>query len=599
MKNNIVSVINILKELRYILNENQKKYATIVLFVSIISSFFELLGVTAILPFVQSVVAPDAFLSNNKLRPIFDVLNINESNELMLLCGIGLVILYLAKNSYIIFANYIQADFATKVQRDMSVKMLDSYLKRPYEFFMNVNSSIVLQGCNSDTILVYDILSYLFSIGTEILTMTLIGGFIVVTDFWTAVGILILMGIVMLGMVLLFKPAAKRAGKMYREAEARKNKAIYQTISGVKEIFVMQRKEVFSKEYECASDNVRKAKRTNRLINECPDRIIEGVCVSGLIGIICIRLFINDNMVDFVPKLAAFAMAAFKVLPSIGKITSRINGLVYNRPGLSNVYQNMKEAEYYEKRNEQYARAQGNIQELEELHFEKNLMIQNVMWQYEKQASPVLSDVSLEVKKGESIALIGASGAGKTTLADVVLGLLKPKRGMVLMDGVDVFSMPKTWARIVGYVPQTVFLIDDTIRNNIAFGLNENQIDDIAIWDALERAQLKTFVETLPDGLDTIVGERGVKFSGGQRQRVAIARALYNRPEILVLDEATAALDNETETAVMESIDALQGQITMVIVAHRLTTIRNCDRIYEIQNGTAIMREKEEILAQI
>ena len=197
-----------------------------------------------------------------------------------------------------------------------------------------------------------------------------------------------------------------------------------------------------------------------------------------------------------------------------------------------------------------------------------------------------------------SIALIGVSGAGKTTLADIVLGLLKPKRGAVLMDGIDVYAMPKTWARIVGYVPQSVFLIDDTIRNNIAFGLTEEQIDDALIWDALERSQLKPFVEKLPEGLDTIVGERGVRFSGGQRQRVAIARALYNRPEILVLDEATAALDNETEMAVMESIDALQGQITMIVVAHRLTTIRNCDRIYEIKNGKAIRRDKKEVLGE-
>ena len=161
------------------------------------------------------------------------------------------------------------------------------------------------------------------------------------------------------------------------------------------------------------------------------------------------------------------------------------------------------------------------------------------------------------------------------------------------MDGIDIYTIPKIWARIVGYVPQSVFLIDDTIRNNVAFGLRD--VDDSDIWKALEQAQLKAFVETLPAGLDTIVGDRGIKFSGGQRQRVAIARALFNKPEILILDEATAALDNETEKAVMESIDALQGQITMVIVAHRLTTIRNCDSIYEVKEGKAIRRDKSEV----
>lgn len=304
-------------------------------------------------------------------------------------------------------------------------------------------------------------------------------------------------------------------------------------------------------------------------------------------------------MVDFVPKLAAFAMAAFKVLPSIGKVTSRINGLVYCRPSLANVYDIMKEADEYERHYQQYAEEHGEVKESEDLQFDNKLTIQNVVWQYQNQKAPVLTDTTLEVKKGQSIALIGASGAGKTTLADIILGLLHPQEGVVLMDGIDVYAMPKTWARIVGYVPQSVFLMDDTVRNNIAFGLPGDMIEDEMIWDALERAHLKEFVAGLPNGLDTIVGERGVKFSGGQRQRIAIARALYNKPEILILDEATAALDNETETAVMESIDALQGQITMIIVAHRLTTIRNCDKIYEIRDGKAVEREKAEVLSGI
>lgn len=429
--------------------------------------------------------------------------------------------------------------------------------------------------------------------------MILIGCFIIITEPWTALGILLLMGVVMLGMVMIFKPMAKRAGKADRTASALKSKAIYQTVAGIKEIYVMQRKKLFVEEYESASNIARKAQRTNSLITNSPDRIIEGICVSGLVGIICIRLLMSGNMADFVPKLAAFAMAAFKVLPSIGKITSRINGLVYSRPSLANVYDIMREANEYVRRHEQYAEEHGEVKESEDLQFDNKLTIQNVVWQYENQKAPVLTDTTLEIKKGQSIALIGASGAGKTTLADIILGLLHPQKGTVLMDGIDVYAMPKTWARIVGYVPQSVFLIDDTVRNNIAFGLSDNMIKDELIWDALERAQLKEFVAGLPKGLDTIVGERGVKFSGGQRQRIAIARALYNNPEILILGEATAALDNETETAVMESIDALQGQITMIIVAHRLTTIRNCDKIYEIRDGKAVERDKAEVLGTI
>lgn len=599
MKNNVKTIIDIIKELAYVLNKKQKRYVIVVMVVIVISSFFELLGVTAVLPFVQAVLAPEKIFASSFAKPFINFFHIATPQGLMLLCGGGIIALYLFKNMYMLFSYYVQYDFATRVQRDLSIKMLKSYMSRPYEYFLSVNSSEILRGCSADTSYVYNILSYLFTIVAEVLTIILIGCFIIVTEPWTALGILLLMGVVMLGMVMIFKPMAKRAGKADRMASALKSKAIYQTVTGIKEIYVMQRKRLFIQEYEKASDISRKAQRTNSLITNAPDRIIEGICVSGLVGIICIRLLMNSNMVEFVPKLAAFAMAAFKVLPSIGKIISRINGLVYCRPSLAEVYGITKDADEYERHYERYAKEHGEVKESDDLQFENKLTIQNVVWQYENQKAPVLTDTTLEIKKGQSIALIGASGAGKTTLADIILGLLHPQRGTVLMDGIDVYAMPKTWARIVGYVPQSVFLIDDTVRNNIAFGLMEDMIKDEQIWEALERAQLKEFIFGLPNGLDTIVGERGVKFSGGQRQRIAIARALYNKPEILILDEATAALDNETETAVMESIDALQGQITMIIVAHRLTTIRNCDKIYEIREGKVVEREKAEVLSRI
>lgn len=596
MKKNVKTVLDVIKELSFVLDSHQKKRTAAVIVVIIFSSMFELLGVTAILPFIQAILTPEKIFESPYIRPFVERFQIHDAKQLMLLFGIGIMLLYIIKNLYMIFSYYVQYDFATRIQKELSIKMLKSYMSRPYSYFLSVNSSVVQRGCTSDTSGVYDILANLFTIITELLSMVLIGGLIIFTDFLMALAILGLMTAVMFGMILFFKPMAKRAGYQNWEATVLKNKAIYQTVTGIKEIYVMQRKELFVHDYEEASDIARKSQRTSSLISNCPDRIIEGICVSGLIGIVCVRLLLNDNMVDFVPKLAMFAMAAFKVLPAIGKITSRINHLVYSRPCLTNVYDIMKEAEEYDRQYAQYAKAHGEVKESEDLQFRSDLKIQNVMWQYENQKAPVLTDTVLEIQKGQSIALIGASGAGKTTLADIILGLLKPQKGTVLMDGIDVFAMPKTWARIVGYVPQSVFLIDDTVRNNIAFGLSKDAINDEQIWDALERAQLKDFVKGLPDGLDTIVGERGVKFSGGQRQRVAIARALYNRPEILVLDEATAALDNETETAVMESIDALQGQITMIIVAHRLTTIRNCDKIYEIRDGKAVLRDKAEVL---
>jgi ABC-type multidrug transport system fused ATPase/permease subunit len=269
--------------------------------------------------------------------------------------------------------------------------------------------------------------------------------------------------------------------------------------------------------------------------------------------------------------------------------------MAYSFPRLENVYHNVVEAKEYEKQREKYVKENIVNKNVEvSTEFEQVLSINHVEWKYREQIKPVLENVTLEIRRGESIALIGESGSGKTTLSDIILGLLHPQKGSVYMDGIDVYGMPEEWAKVIGYVPQSVFLIDDTIRNNVAFGLKN--VDDTDIWYALEQAQLKKFVESLPEGLDTMVGEQGIKFSGGQRQRVAIARALFSRPQILVLDEATAALDNETEAAVMEAIDALQGKMTLIIVAHRLSTIRNCDKIYEICNGRAELRKKVDIL---
>lgn len=598
MSNNFRTMIQMLKQLNYILNKSQKRRAFWLFLAIVAGAGFELLGVTAILPFVEAAVSPEKVLQNKYVMMIAPVIGITDANTLLIFMGISLILVYIIKNVFMLYTNFVQYDFATRIKKELSVKMLHSYMSRPYTFFLNTNTAEILRGCSGDILSVYRVVDCLCTILSQALTVVMIGIFLIYTDPIIAISVLVLMIVVLLGMVLFFKPTVKKAGQKNMELLTLINQILTQITNGIKEIFVMQRKELFLGEYDEVSDQSRKLERTYNVLSTSPDRIVEGICVSGIIGIVCIRL-VNDStaMIDFIPKLAAFAMAAFKLLPSIGKIANRMTGIIYSRPGVVNVYQNMLEANQYETQMKQYISDKHvEVRQLEDLKFSNQLSINQVCWQYENQKAPVLTDVQLTIHKGESVAFIGASGAGKTTLSDIILGLLQPAKGTVEMDGIDVYTIPMQWAHIVGYVPQSIFLMDDTVRNNIAFGLPADTIEDKYIWEALEKAQLKEFIEKLPYGLDTMVGERGVKFSGGQRQRIAIARALYNKPEILVLDEATAALDNETETAVMESIDALQGQITMIIVAHRLTTIKNCDKIYEIKDGVALERSKEEVL---
>ncbi len=612
MVKNIKLFKQIIDEINYILEDKQKRRLIFVFFTIVISSALELLGVTAILPFVQAIVSPDQLISNKYIRFCCELLNIQDYTGLLVLVCIGIILVYLLKNAFILYANYAQTDYLTALQHSLSVKMLDSYLNRPYSYFLDTNSAVIRTGCLSSIVSFRDTIGTLLTLFTEILTTILISCYLIYADWITALGTLFVLSIILVGMVCFFKPLVKKAGNIAKKADIERTKSISQAVEGIKDIMVTRRKAYFIEAFDDAANNARIATRSYMVLSACPNRITEGVCVSGIVGIICIRMIMGDEgMAYFIPRLASFAMAAFKILPSVGKIANGITSIVYNRPFEEEVFKNICEAQEYEKMftrdklesksfspNYDYEYIDSNSEELANEIRSRNFVIslQKIEWKYMNQEIPVLKGLSMDINKGESIGIIGASGAGKTTVTDIILGLLRPQKGNVTIDGRNIFCMPNTWARLVGFVPQSIYLIDDTIKANVAFGMQD--VSDDRIWEALNKANLKDFVESLPNKLDTLVGERGVKFSGGQRQRVAIARALYYEPEILLLDEATAALDNETEAAVLESIETLQGSVTIIIVAHRLTTIRSCDKIYEITNGVAIERTKEDVFKQ-
>lgn len=595
IKNNLKSFICIVNELSSILNKKQKIRAAFVLLSIVVSSFLELLGVTAIFPFIQAVLSPEELVKNRYISALCNALGINTSNDILMMMGVLIILVYIIKNAYMVMYYYWQSDFATKIQEELSISMLNSYMKQPYEFFLDINSSDIIRGCNGDTGGVYQIISSIFTIISEGVAIVMIAICIVCLDWKIATGVFVLLMLVVILIVYVVKPVMKRAGEKAIEASTAMSKSLFQIVQGIKDIFVMQRKEFFVNEYEQAASIYQRTQRTSAFLGMCPERIIEGICVSGLVGIVCIRLVLEVDMTSFIPKLATFAMASFKILPSIGKVTSRINNIVYYRPTLNNVHNNMKLASTSGLNNRIVCNSNDIRKEIRP-EFKDRITMKGVAWKYKNQEQTIFENLEIEIKKGDTVAIVGESGAGKTTVIDILLGLLKPQSGGIFMDGTDIFTIRREWASIVGYVPQEIFLIDDTIRNNIGFGISKERINDDLVWEALERAQLKKMIEELPNKLDTIVGERGMRLSGGQRQRLSIARALYKKPDILILDEATAALDNKTESYVMESIEGLKGMITMIIVAHRLTTIRNCDKIYEIKDGIAIERNKEDIL---
>lgn len=600
MYQNFKTLLLMIKQLAAILNKEQKRNCCLVFLFILMGSVFEMLGVGSLLPFLESMLNPDTVMQKWYGRILTNIFGMNDSTILLIFLGIGIVILYLVKNAVVLFSTYVQNKLSARINRELATSMLSSYMKRPYEFFLEHNSADAIRGIDHDINGVYIIISNLFKVTTEILKCITIAILMLLIDFSMAIGIVGLVGFCLFAITFGFKGIMSNMGRKQREASRNCNMHAYQAITGIKEIMVMRRRENFVKRFDAMADLRRKTNLAYYFIIACPNRIIETVCIGGIMSVVCIRIAQGVNMPEFVPHLGTFAVAAFQILPSIGNISAYISGLVFYRPTLEETYDNITAAKEYEKESMGLSLIKGNICFAKDSHveFKEKIAIENITWKYNNSNKEILKGLSLEIYKGQSVAFIGSSGAGKTTLADIILGLLPPQKGTVKVDGKSIYAIPDEWSKLIGYVPQSVFLIDDTIRNNISFGLLPNEIDEEKVWEALEQAQLAEFVRSLPQGIDTIVGERGVRFSGGQRQRVAIARALYYNPEILVLDEATSALDGETEDAVMESIERLQGKKTLIIVAHRLTTIRNCDKIFEIVDGKAVERKKCEVFGK-
>lgn len=594
LKKDLASLKDVFDKLRYILNKRQKKLAAVVFVMTIAGAALETLGVSIIVPLVQSFLAADELLQNKFVKPIAEFLHITTAVQLIVWISVAVIITYILKNAYMVLLSYVRVKFASKVKRELSVKMMHSYMDREYAYFLGVNTEDVLRGIGYDVSGVHEVLIQMFRIMAESLTAFCICVYIFYTDTVMAVGVVAVMGISLSALILIFRKKMKKVGDYYRKCTVEVNKYLHESFQGIKDVLIFHKEDYFVKSYETSFSNQQRAEVMKTIATESPAYLIEAVCVTGLIMVVGAKVVFGSDAASFVPQLAAFAIAAFRILPSIGKISAGFNQLIYACPALNAAYNNLREVVNFKKETRVQPQTYGNPEE--KINFTKEIEIKNIFWQYPNADKIVIENLSLTIPKGKSVAFIGQSGAGKSTLADILLGLLVPREGDVLIDGVSIYQEMDSWKKTVGYVPQAVFLTDDTIRNNIAFGIEEKDIDDTKVQRAIEQAQLADTIAELPHGLDTILGERGIRFSGGQKQRVAIARALYNDPDILILDEATAALDNNTENAVMEAIDALHGYKTLVIIAHRLTTIRNCDEIYEIGDGKAVRRSKEEIL---
>ena len=576
------------KKLSYIFSKRDKYKIALLLCIMVAGSFLELLGVAVFQPFVNIIMMPDSIQENSYLARIYQMFGCSTTESFLTVVALGIIVIYVVKNVYLWVEQNLIMKFTYGMQQKLSTRLLTTYLSEPYTFHLNKNIAELQRSMQEDTGLFTQVLMHTLQLVAEVVVCIVLGVYLFTVSNSITV---VIVGLLILCVVLFTKITKRFTEQLGKEAQVYKGKLyqwVNQSLGGVKEVKVLNREEFFVSSYKKYYGLYIKGVRINRLLSITPKYMVEAVCMTGLLIAIIIKLnFGHGELENFIPQLATFAVAAFRLLPSVGRINEHVNNILYAVPSVDLIYGDLKGIEDYQE-------SKGE-EEGKEWSFEHGITAKHITYAYPNTDTNVLEDANCIIPKGKTVAFIGSSGAGKTTMADIILGLLAPQRGKILVDNIDVFKNLTMWHHQIGYIPQVIYLSDDTIRNNIAFGIHEDQIDEEAVKTALKKAQLTEFVDTLPDGLDTIVGDRGVRLSGGQRQRIGIARALYHDPEILVLDEATSALDNETETAVMEAIESLQGSKTMIIIAHRLTTIQNADIIYEVGDGKVTERSKEYV----
>lgn len=575
------------KRIQYIFDKKQKTRLIQLFGVILIGAFIELLGVTAILPFINALITPDELMNAWYIELISSWLNVQTTEQIIVFLACLIIGVYIIKNLYIVFMYEVMYRFVYNNRKRLACKMMEGYIKQPYLYHVSHNSAELIRNINNDTSSFFDAVQSFIQLITELLVCVVLVSYLFFMDVMITSAVAVSMLIFVLFYLKILRGKVKHFGENVWAYNAKLNKCILQAFGGIKEIKVLDRQENFIKQYEDQYNTFAYAQQKYNVLVNLPRPLMESVCIVALMVAIVIQILVGVKPEEFIPVVSVFAIAAFRLLPSVTRMSLYAGQIAYNRAAVDNVYNDLREMEELQKNIEQEDKRCEEV-----ISIEKEITFKNIHFRYPGISKYVFENVNIVIPVNQSVAFVGPSGQGKTTLVDIMLGLLRPEKGEIFADGKNIHTNLKSWLEHVGYISQSIYLIDDTIEKNVAFGIPEKEIDRNRVWKALEDAQLKAFVEKLPDGLDTIVGEVGARLSGGQKQRIGIARALYNDPEILVLDEATSALDTETETAVMESIEHLSKSKTLIVIAHRLSTIENCDVVYEVNEGSVMEKRR-------
>jgi ABC-type multidrug transport system fused ATPase/permease subunit len=574
--------MSIITKLRHIFTRKVKIQLIFLTAGIIIGAQIETLTLSLIQPFIMILTDPDVIYSNRILYFVYSLFGFGSFTPFLAFLAAVIAAVYVIRGFYVYFFAKIQNRFLAKNSAILSNLLLIHTLKKPYLFHANNNPS-KLQG------LVVRTSERLYGVVNNSLLLLIDGFmtlfilvFLLISSFYMTMVVLFFAFICIVVYFKILKGKIKSSGDEEERGMVQINKSVLQALNGVKEIKISRREKYFTDKFKAIRLETVKFRERMQTMRQLPRLFMESLCFSGAFLVVAGIIFAGVDVQVLLPQLGVFMIAAFKMFPAISRMLANITQIMRHSRAIHRVYEVL-----YEKDD----KFEQSRPEPEASITSRDIIISKLTFRYPKSKKAVLKKISFVIPHNKSVAFIGPSGAGKSTLADIILGILSPQYGSVTFNGKSIHHNFKSWAQNVGYVPQVIYLMDETLIANVAFGIDKDKIDEAKVWRALEQAQLKEFVESLPNGLQTEVGDRGVRLSGGQRQRVGIARALYDNPNILVLDEATSSLDNETEEAVMSAIRGLKGRKTMIIVAHRLSTIEHCDIVYEIKNGTVLKKE--------
>lgn len=580
MKKIYISLFNLL-------NTHQKKRLLLLLLLMILGALLETLGISLILPVISVILDPDSIFSSHAMLYIYNFLGMESSRDFLIFLCVVLMAVYILKNIYLYFMYSVQYRFASNNRLQMSSRMFSIYLNKPYEFFLNKNAAEIVRNVNTDVANVFTLLTTLLQMLTEAVTAAGIVLVLFFSDYQMTIFVTVILLLATLVLKYILKPIQRITGIRARESDAESLKWLNESMHGIKDIKVNESETFFWRNFYHSGRISAEAIRKFSVVNTIPQMFIEVVFMVGMLSYILYLLFTGKDVSQLIPQISTFAMAAIRLLPIANRMNRYMGNITNLAPSLEAVEREMTGQSQIQ--NADRKEDKGQVPKLRD-----KISIQNVAFRYYCSDTWILKHAYLDIPIGSAVGIIGPSGSGKTTLIDLLLGLLQPLEGKILVDGTDIRELGELWLQKIGYVSQSMYLTEDSIEKNIAFGIPETEIDHQRVKSALKAACLDDFVEKLPQKEETKIGEFGAKISGGQKQRICIARALYYEPEVLILDEATSALDYDTENEIMENINHLKGKMTLIIIAHRLRTIENCDYLYKVTDKKIVRSAKKE-----